>query len=253
MPIAITRKISPAMNDCELTCLERTDIDIALAARQHARYTDALQSLGCEIVELEAEADLPDSVFVEDTALVLDEAAILCRPGATSRQPEVAAVAAELRKYREIVPITAPGTLDGGDVLVAGRDIFAGLSSRSNPRGIGQLGEIAGGHGYRVKAVPVDGCLHLKSAMSLVAPATLLLNPDWVDPGAFDGYELIEVSVDEPHAANVLLVNGTVIMPAAFPRTKEILEQQGIGTLPVDVSEVQKAEGGVTCCSLVIG
>jgi dimethylargininase len=252
MTIAITRAVSPAMNECELTCIGRSGIDIARATRQHSAYLDALRSLGCETIELPADPALPDSVFVEDAALVLDDIAVLCRPGAASRRAEVEAIAEALSGYRELARIEPPGTLDGGDLLRVSKTIYAGLSTRSNAAGVGQLERLVAAHGYGLRRVPVSGCLHLKSAVSLAAPGTLLINPDWVDPSLFSGFDLVEVDPAEPHAANVLRVNGSVIVPAAFPRTIGTLRKHGITVLPVDVSELQKAEGGVTCCSLIL-
>jgi dimethylargininase len=252
MTIAIARRVSPAMNDCELTCLARSEIDITRASRQHSEYIAALASLGCETVELPADPALPDSVFVEDTALVLDQMAVLCRPGAASRRAEVEAIARALSAYRELARIEPPGTLDGGDLMRAGQTIHVGLSTRSNPAGIDQLERLVAAHGYEVRTAPITGCLHLKSAVTPVAPGTLLINPEWVNPSLFADFDLVRVDPAEPHAANALWVNGGVIMPAAFPRTIRALRQRNIAVVPVDVSELQKAEGGVTCCSLVV-
>lgn len=211
MPIAITRAVSPAIARCELTHLERTSIDAELAAAQHQQYIETLVALGCEVHQLPAEPDLPDSVFVEDTAVVLDELAIITRPGAASRQPETVSMAAALASYRPLKHITAPGTIDGGDVLRVGNRLFIGLSGRSNQAGIEQMRALLASSGYSVTGVPVRGCLHLKSAVTQVAPATLLYNPAWVDADAFRDYELIEVEESEPFGSNALLVNETII------------------------------------------
>jgi dimethylargininase len=248
---ALIRSVSPAMARCELTHLARSPIDVALAERQHAAYAHALASLGCRLLELPAEPDLPDSVFVEDTAVVLDEVAVLTRPGAASRQAEVDSVAGVLGLWRPCVRIDAPGTLDGGDVLRVGRDLYVGQSGRSNAAGISQLAAALAPHGYRVVPMPVRGCLHLKSAVTLVGPETLLVNDDWVDRSHWPGLRFIAVAPGEPHAANALAVGGAVIHPASEVRTRERLEAAGVRVVPVDVSEVQKAEGGVTCCSLL--
>jgi dimethylargininase len=239
------------MARCELTHLARSPIDVALAERQHAAYSHALAALGCRLLELPAEPDLPDSVFVEDTTVVLDEVAVLTRPGAASRLAEVDSVAAVLELWRPCVRIEAPGTLDGGDVLRVGRDLYVGESGRSNAAGIAQLAAAVASHGYRVVPVPVRGCLHLKSAVTLVGPETLLINDDWVDRRHWPGLKFISVAPGEPHAANALLVGDAVMHPAAEIRTRERLEAAGVKVVPVDVSEVQKAEGGVTCCSVL--
>ena len=251
MFIAITRPVSPAIDRCELTKLERVPIDLQRAISQHHAYEKTLQSLGVEVRVLPEEPDLPDAVFVEDAALVLDEAAILTRPGAASRRPEVERIRPVLAEYRTLRLIEAPGTLEGGDILQVGRTITVGLSGRSSPAGIAQLADLVTPFGYTVQAVPLTGCLHLKSAVSRVAPDVLLINPNWVDPAWFGVFNLLEVDPAEPQAANALLLEGGVIYPSAFPLTLRRLQQSGIPVTIVDVSELQKAEGAVTCCSLV--
>jgi len=248
---AITRELNADIGRCELTFLTRVGIDTDVASRQHQEYQAALSSLGCEVVTVPTEPGLSDSVFIEDTAIVLDEVAILCRPGAESRQPEVAGIAGTLRKYRTIASIQPPGTLDGGDLLRVGKVIYAGLSTRSNQSGIDQLRSIVADYGFSVKAVETTKCLHLKSAVSVVAPGTLLINPDWIDRSAFAGCKLIDVDGEESHAANALLVGQSVIYPSSFPRTMEKLVAHGVKVIPVDMSELQKAEGAATCCSLI--
>jgi dimethylargininase len=252
MTVAITRKISPAITRCELTHLQREPIDAALAARQHEAYERRLAELGCRVVSLPAEPELPDAVFVEDTAVVVDELAVVTRPGAESRRAETASVARVLAEYRPIVAIQSPGTLDGGDVLRVGKRMFVGISGRSNREGIGQLRCVLSPHGYTVDAVPVTGCLHLKSAITQVAPETLLLNPTWVDSRAFSGFRLLEIDPAEPYAANALLVGDAVIYPSGFPRTAARLVRAHLRLAKVDVSELAKAEGAVTCCSLIL-
>ena len=251
MTIAITRAVSPAIQQCELTYQSRTPVDYELACTQHHQYKRALADLGCHVITLPADADLPDSVFVEDTALVLDEIAVITRPGAESRRSETVSIARALAKYRSLVTITAPGTLEGGDILRVGKMVYVGLSGRSNPAGIEQLGELIIGYGYSVQPVEVTGCLHLKSAVTQVGLGRLLANPGWIDVRQFKGLEVIAIDSAEPHAANALLLGTGVIYPASFPRTSQLLTQQGVAVTQVDVSELQKAEGAVTCCSLV--
>ena len=248
---AITREVNAAIGRCELTFLSRIEIDIDLALKQHEQYQSALSSLGCEIVVVPTEPGLPDSVFIEDTALVLDEIAVLCRPGAESRRPEVAGVEKVLQQYRSLASIEPPGTLDGGDLLRIDKVIYAGLSTRSNQSGIDQLRRIVADHGYSVETVETAKCLHLKSAISAVAPGTLLINPDWISASAFADYELIDVDKEESHAANALPVAQSLIYSSSYPRTTEKLLAHGIDVVSVDVSELQKAEGAVTCCSLI--
>lgn len=240
------------MMRCELTHLQRAAIDVDLAREQHHVYEQALSRLGWRIESLPEERDLPDSVFVEDTAIVLDEVAVITRPGAASRRPETASVAAVLRKYRELVRIESPGTLDGGDVLRVGRSLYVGTSSRSNSSGIEQLRGLLSHFGYRVIPVAVRGCLHLKSAVTQVAADELLINSRCVERTHFPGVRFIEVDESEPLGANALMAGADVIYSSSHPRTAELLRKHGIGVHTVDMSETEKAEGAVTCCSLLL-
>ena len=251
MLIAITKEVSRSIAQCELTHLSRVAIDLELAQTQHQCYKKALAELGCEVVSLPEQPELPDSVFVEDIAIVLDEYAVITRPGAESRRPETQSVASKLREYRKLGYIEAPGTLDGGDVLRVGRTLYVGLSGRSNRAAVDQLRALIAPYGYAVKSVEVSGCLHLKSAVSQVAENTLLVNPKWVKPADFGAVEWLEVDPAETYAANTLLIGKSIIYPTSFPRTRQQLERHGIRVVTVDVSELQKAEGAVTCCSLV--
>jgi dimethylargininase len=249
--IAITRGVSPAIEHCELVHQERRPIDVALAMRQHRRYEEALAALGCRVEALPADPELADSVFVEDACVVLDEVAVITRPGAESRRPETAPIARALAPYRPLVSIEPPGTLDGGDVLRIGRTLYVGLSDRSNQAAIDQLSHALAPHGYAVRGVAVRGCLHLKSAVTAVDDDTVLVNPEWVDAGVFTGMRAIEIDPRERGAANVLRIGERVIYPASFPATRRRLAAAGVDVVEVDVSELQKAEGAVTCCSLV--
>jgi dimethylargininase len=249
--LAVTRQVSAAIGECELTHLPRVRIDVARAREQHLAYERALETIGCEVVSLPPQDTLPDSVFVEDAAIVLDEIAVVTRPGVHSRRAETLAIAEVLDGYRRVWLVEPPGTLEGGDVLRLGHSLFVGLSGRSNQSGIMQLRAVVWPYGYDVTAVPVTGCLHLKSAATQVAEQTLLVNPEWIDPSVFGQFEVIHVDPDEPYAANGLLVGDRLIYPSSFPRTRSRLEDHGIAVVPVDVSELQKAEGAVTCCSLV--
>jgi dimethylargininase len=249
--IAVTRPVSSAMACCELTHLPRTQIDIGLAREQHAAYERALSTLGCRLERLPEAPALADSVFVEDTAIVLDDVAIVTRPGALSRRAETASVAHLLGRYRRIAQIAAPATLDGGDVLRVNRTLYVGRSGRSNRCGIERLAALVTPFGYRVEAVPVHGCLHLKSAVTQVAADTVLINPQYIATASFGGLKQIEVDPAEPLGANALLLGGEVIYPASQPRTAQRLCRHGVQIRVVDVSELEKAEGAVTCCSLI--
>ena len=251
MPIALTRPVSDSLAQCELTYLARAPIDTDLARRQHHAYEQALRELGCQVIALPETPELPDAVFVEDLALVLDEVGILTRPGAESRRPEAPSVEEALGRYRPMRRIEPTGTLDGGDILRLGRTIYVGRSGRSNEEGIRQLAALSEAFGYTVESVPLRGCLHLKSAVTEIAPDRLLLNPAWVAPESFDGWAWMAVAPGEEHAANALRIGEGMVYPASFPRTLEMLGRVAVKVLPVDVSEIQKAEGAVTCCSLV--
>lgn len=250
--LALTREISTRLAECELTHLERRPIDLELARAQHRGYEEALRSFGLEVVRVDPAPEHPDSVFVEDTAVVLDEIAVLTRPGAASRRGEVEGVAQALDGRRPLARIEPPATLDGGDVLVVGRRVFVGRSERTDAHGIAQLAELAERHGYTTKAVQVKGCLHLKSAVTSLGERTLLANPDWVDTRELEGFEIVEIDPGEPAAANVLRLGQNVIVPAEHPRTASRLAARGVSIHPVPAGELAKAEGGVTCCSLIL-
>ena len=253
MLLAVTRDVSPRFNECEITHIERSPINVETARTQHHEYIQILKELGCAVLELPAQSDLPDSVFVEDTAVILREAALLTRPGADSRKPETESIAQALAPYREIVRIQPPATVDGGDVLVLGKNIFVGMSTRSTTSAIDQMNQLLGKYGYKTQGVELHDCLHLKSAVTRVDDNnTLLINRSWVDIKTFDGYELIDIDPSEPFAANCLPINGSIIFPTAFPKTTAKLEARGYQVKPVVVDELAKAEGAVTCCSLIV-
>jgi dimethylargininase len=247
--IAITRDVSPSVAQCELTHLDRTPIDYDRAVAQHQEYRGLLVSLGCEVIDLPGDARYPDCVFIEDTAIVLDDLAVITRPGAESRRGEIDVVADALARYRPLVRIEAPATLDGGDVLVLDDHIYVGLSARSNEAALEQLRNLTG---REVIAVDVHGALHLKTAITRVSRDTLLVNRDWLDLTPFAGWTLIDVDPAEPFGANAVLVGDAVICPVAFPRTRARLAERGFDVHDVHADELAKAEGGVTCCSLLM-
>ncbi len=251
-PVAITRAVSSAIAACELTHLERVPIDLKIARAQHREYEQALADAGYLVERVAEGSGMPDSVFVEDIAVVFDELAILTRPGAESRRAETAAVAAALACHRRCETIQAPATIDGGDVLVAGRRVFVGRSSRTNDAAILQVESLLQPFGYSVAGVTVHGCLHLKSAVTMLDERLLLVNPAWLDVGIFEGFDVIEVDPDEPMAANALRLRDRIIFPSGFPRTAQRLAQRGLRLQTVDASELAKAEGAVTCCSLIV-
>lgn len=242
--IVITRDVSPNIAGAELTFIERTPIDYETAKAQHEQYRHLLRSLGHDVISLPADPQYPDCVFVEDTAIVLDEMAVITRPGAPSRRGETAVIAEALARYRRLVSIEAPGTIDGGDVLVLDDTIYVGLSSRTNENAIAQLRSLTG---RRVVTVPVEGALHLKTAITRVSRDALLVNRDWIDVTPFAGWTLIDA--EEP---NALWIEDVVIYPSAYPATAARLELHGIDVRTVDADELAKAEGGVTCCALLV-
>ena len=251
MVIAVTRPVSPSLAECELTHVAREPIDVGRAEAEHAAYEELLETLGATVVRAPAAPESPDAVFIEDTAIVLDEIAVITRPGAPSRRAEPAAVAPLLAEYRPVHPMTAPATLDGGDVLRVGRTLYVGRSGRTNKHGIEQLRSLTAPFGYTVVPVAFEGCLHLKSAVTALGDELLLLNPVWVSAEAFPGLETLLVDDREPYAGNALRVAGTIIYPSQFPRTRDRLAARGLLVASTDCSELAKAEGAVTCCSLV--
>ena len=251
MLTAITRAVSPAIVRCELTFVSRQPIDLAQAETQHRAYQQLLEKCGARVISLSAEPDLPDSMFVEDPAIVLQDLAVILPLGTETRRAEGASIAQALSKFRKLAYVELPGTAEGGDILQAGRRVFAGLSSRTNAEGIRQLAAILAPHGYEVISVKVTGCLHLKSAVTYIGRNTLLANRAWFDTKPFSGFEWIDVDPPEAHAANALAIHDTVIFPASFTRTRARIEQAGFHVTPLDISELQKAESGLTCSSLL--
>jgi dimethylargininase len=251
MLTAVTRAVSPAIVHCELSFIDRRPINLALAQEQHHAYESLLGKLGARVVSLPAEPSLPDSMFVEDPAIVLDELAVILPLGTETRRREALSLAQALARFRKLEHISLPGTLEGGDVLRIGRKLFVGLTKRSNAEGIRQLAAILAPYNYEVVVVPVTGCLHLKSAVTHLGRNTLIANRAWFDVKPLSGHQWIDVDPAEPHAANALALADTVIFPASFPRTRARIEARGFHVTPLDISELQKAESGLTCSSLL--
>jgi dimethylargininase len=251
MLLALTRPTGPELQECQLTHLARSPIDVNRALDQHEAYLQVLQAHGVQVVELERLARHPDAVFVEDTALVLDELAVLLRPGAPSRQGEVASVAQALAPYRPCVAVDAPATVDGGDLVVLDRTILVGVTSRTSPAGAEALARLVAPACYHVRTVAVTGCLHLKSALTAIDPQTVVAHRPFV---TLDGLDVRVIDTDpaEPHGANVVSLGPTLLVNAAAPRTAERLAAAGYEVVPVDVSEFAKAEGALTCKSVLL-
>ncbi|MBS0581129.1 MAG: dimethylargininase [Proteobacteria bacterium] len=247
------RTVAESLGDCELSFLGRSPIDVPRARAQQAAYARALGALGCHIEWLPPLSSHPDGVFVEDTAVVVDEVAVITRPGAASRRGEVESTAVVLAGHRPVVRIRGPATIEGGDVLRVGRQFYVGASARSNAAGVAQLGAALAPHGYSVQAVAMRDCLHLKSAATFIAPGTLLANPAWVDPAVFGCERVIEVAPEEPFGANTLTLGGVSLVSADYPATRRRLEQAGIATQVLEVGELHKAEAALTCLSIILG
>ncbi|MBS1858863.1 MAG: dimethylargininase [Acidobacteria bacterium] len=251
MWMAITREVSPTIGRCELTHFKREAIDVERARAQHHAYRECLRRLGLEVMELPAEPDYPDAMFVEDPAVVLDEVAVIARMGVESRRGEAELLARVLKEYRPLQRMSEPATLDGGDVLRAERTLYVGLSARTNAAGIRQLAAETKPFGYRVRPVTVSGCLHLKSGASWVGEETVLVHRPWVDAEAFRGLRVIDVPEGEEQGANVLLVGNTVLVAEGFPRTAESLGKLGREVRTLGIGELMKAEAGLTCSSVI--
>lgn len=255
MPIAFTRTVSAKLADCELTRLDRVPTDAAKAAEQHDAYEAALRQAGFGIVRLPDLPDHPDGTFVEDTALLLDGHAVILRPGVASRAAETESTAAGLAPHFKLHRLS-DGHVDGGDVLRIGRTLYVGLSGRTDKDGVAALREIALGIGFEVVQAKSDECLHLKSGATLAGTdasgtPVLLYNPRCIDPTQFAGVEPLPVDPGEDHAANAVRAGSFLILPAGNPRTAAKLRERGFALIEVDVSELQKAEAGVTCMSLI--
>jgi dimethylargininase len=249
---AITRAVPSSMADCELTHVERSPIDVVVAGAQHAAYESALRDTGCVVRHVAPTPDLPDSVFVEDCAVVLGTDALITRPGAESRRAETTSVQAALAELCRIHTMQAPATLDGGDVLIVGSRVFVGETARTNRAGFETLQRLAQSLGFDACTVPVHGCLHLKTAVTALDDETVIVNAAWVEPTHFRGLDVLHIDETEPFAANVLRVGGVLLMPAAHARTSAVIRDRGYDVRTVDLSELARAEGGITCCSILL-
>ena len=246
---AITRK--PGKNFAEgLTTSNLGAPDYELILKQHAAYIDTLQSIGLEVIGLDEERDYPDAHFVEDTAVVTPEVAVIARPGAKTRRGEENSIEPVLARYRHTVRIAAPGTLDGGDVLMVGNHFFIGISERTNKDGAAQLGRYLEEYGYTWVAVALGAGLHLKSNISYIGSNALLVSQDFAKEEVLKEYHKIIVAAGEAYAANTLWINDHLITPAGFPETRSKLDTTGMKVIELDMSEVRKMDGGLTCLSL---
>ncbi|MEP6494341.1 MAG: arginine deiminase-related protein [bacterium] len=248
---ALTHVPSPNMQQYERKFVGDQWIDYELALAQHASYEETLRQCGAEVVTLDVNRSMADCVFIEDTAIVLDEVAVMMSPGAASRRNEPRGIEPVLRRFREIERVSLPATIDGGDVVRAGRSLYVGASPRTNAAGIDALRELLRSYGYTVTAVPVRSCLHLKTACSSLPDGRFLVNADWIDASPLPASRLLQVPRDEPWAGDVLVAGDAIVYSNAFPQTGALMQAAGYATVGVFVSEFAKAEGGVTCLSLV--
>jgi dimethylargininase len=251
--LALTHVPSPNLDRGQRTHVARVAIDYDLAKRQHAAYCQMLRDCGVDVIRLDVNRDMPDGTFVEDTAIVLDEVAVLASMGTQARRGEPTGIEPELRKYLEVHRVELPATIEGGDVLLVGRTLLVGLSARTNRAGVQAIEAIVRPYGYRVVPVPVLRCLHLKTACTALPDERLLVNPSWLDVGPLHEFEKLPVPDDEPWAANTLPLGGTVCIAAAHVQTAEVIRRSGFAVRTVDLSEFAKAEGCVTCLSLLLG
>ena len=251
MLTALTRAVSRSLASCELTWLERREIEIELAIEQHRQYEIALAAMGVRVISLTEQPDMPDAVFVEDPLVVVDEVAIVTRMGSQRRCAESDSLAEAIAAYRPVRRMRDPATLEGGDVMRVGREVFVGLSGRTNAAGVQQLASELEPFGYKVRPVDVRGCLHLKSACCPMGDGKILANTAWLDLTPLRDYEIVEVAHDERGAANILRIGNTVLLPASFPHTREILLREGLEVRTVDISELMKAEAAITCSSVI--
>ncbi|HAA67858.1 MAG TPA: dimethylargininase [Planctomycetaceae bacterium] len=249
--LALTHSPSPRMDQCLLTFLDRQPIDCDLAQQQHRAYCQMLRRAGVRVRTLQTHLRSPDAAFIEDTAVILDEITILASPGNAARRRELVAVERELADLHLIRRIEPPAMLEGGDVLRIRRELLVGLSSRTNSKGIEALTQIVKPCGYRVIPIPVDHCLHLKTACTALNDHTLLINPDWIDTANLSRFNLLSVPAGEPWAANVIRLNHHICLPAAHRQTATLLRQSSFQIQTLDLSEFAKAEGGISCLSLL--
>ena len=250
--IALTHVPSPQMQACERTYVPQSAIDSRRIAQEHAAYCRLLADCGVGVRTLDINGSMPDCAFIEDTAVVLDEVAILCSMGVASRRAEPQGIEPILREYREVQRIELPATIEGGDVLRIGRTLLVGQSRRTNAAGIAALAAIASRFGYAVTSVPVRRALHLKTACTSLPDGRLLVNPTWIDTAALCDDDLVRIPEAELWGANVALVGTTVLMNVVHVATAELVRSLGFDVRTTDLSEFAKAEGGVTCLSLLL-
>jgi dimethylargininase len=249
--IALTRGISAGIDRCEVSFIDRVAIDLQKMKQQHRAYEEMLRSMGYEVIQIPADDSCPDCCFIEDTALLLDEIAVITYPGSVARRGEVPGVVPTIEKYRKTLRIEPPATLEGGDVLRIGRNLYVGLTQRTNPEGVDALRTLVAPYGYKVTAVPTPGALHMKSVCTAADDRTIVADPRRVDVSPLRDYDMIEIAPEEWMGGDLLPINGTLWMIEGFPKLKSALEARGFNVRTLNMSEFLKAEAGLTCLSLL--
>lgn len=251
--VALVRRVGSSFRDCLAATPPVPPLDPGLASKQHAAYVACLEEHGFAVTVVDADERHPDGCFIEDTAVVIGETALVTHPGHQSRRGEVEAVAAALESLVGIERMAAPATLDGGDVLQIGGQIFVGVGSRTNQQGFEVLADFARRMGKAITSVRPEGVLHLKSAATALDDDTVLLHGGFVDPGAFEGFRVIQVEGTDPEAANVVrLGDGSILIGHGYDSTASLVAGLGYRVVRVDVSEFARADGGLTCLSIRI-
>lgn len=248
---AIVRDVPESFNRCVSNSNTYDDIDTELAKLQHQQYCKTLSLLGINLIRLDTDDSLPDCCFTEDTAVIIDDLAIITSPGIESRVAETIALEKTLALYKGIFRISQPGTIEGGDVLRIERTLYIGISSRTNSEGIRQMAAILEPRGYCIVPVEIRNTLHLKSVCTYLGNGLIIVAEGYFDLNIFSGFEKIIVPEEEAYCANCLSVNRRVIIPKGFPKTKELLEEKGLLVIELEMSEFRKADGALTCLSVI--
>lgn len=247
---AIVRGVPDSYSRCERPPSLCDPIDVHLARKQHRAYCEALARLGLEVIDIPPDETFPDCCFVEDAAVIAGPTAIITRMGAASRRGEEVRVREVLETRMTVREVRPPATVDGGDVLVIGRNIYVGVGGRTNEAAVQEVAALVD-PGYRVLAMPFEGVLHLKSACTYVGGGYMLIRPGHFDPGVLGEYGFIEVTEEEAYAANCLSVNGSVLISSGYPQVKRAIQAKGFETLELEMSEFRKGQGSLTCLSKV--
>jgi dimethylargininase len=248
---AIVRDVPESFRESVSVLNTSHDIDLEIAKMQHLKYCNTLSKLGINIIRLDTDDSLPDCCFTEDIIAIADDIAIITNPGIQSRVAETKALEKTLSVFKDVFRITSPGTIEGGDVLKIEKTIYIGISSRTNMEGIRQFTSILEPRGYWIKPVEIRNTLHLKSVCTYLGNRRIILAEGYFDINVFSGFEKIIVPREEEYCANCLFVNNRVLIPKGFPKTKALIEAKGLIVSELEMSEFRKADGAVTCLSVI--